>query len=263
MKFGALKIIPIDLLPAYKAAIPKDLRKRFKALRESPLSTRAFSFYTSISAIASSRIEGEPMEVDSYVKHRMLKIAYLPDLVQKPNDLYKAYQYAQTHPLNRKNFLQSHKLLGIHLLPRKSLGALRKTEMVVVEHQTHRIQYEAAPAGQVPILFDLLWGDIKKLVKMELTMTEAFFMAASIHLIFVNIHPFEDGNGRVGRLLEKWFLSEKLGQQAWYLQSEYHYYQKVDQYYKNLNRMGIFYQDLDYSKSLPFLLILPASSKLK
>lgn len=31
------------------------------------------------------------MEVDSYVKHKMQDIEYLPELVQKPNDLYGAY----------------------------------------------------------------------------------------------------------------------------------------------------------------------------
>jgi hypothetical protein len=37
------------------------------------------------------------------------------------------------------------------------------------------------------------------------------------------------------------------------------YYQKVNSYYKNLNRLGIFYEQLDYTKALPFLLMLPAS----
>jgi hypothetical protein len=59
--------------------------------------------------------------------------------------------------------------------------------------------------------------------------------------------------------LEKWFLAEKLGPKAWYLQSELYYYHNVNRYYKNLNRRGLFHADLDYSRSLPFLLMLPAA----
>ncbi|MBL0098191.1 MAG: Fic family protein [Bacteroidetes bacterium] len=32
-----------------------------------------------------------------------------------------------------------------------------------------------------------------------------------IHLVFVKIHPLNDGNGRSARLIEKWFLAQKLG----------------------------------------------------
>jgi Fic family protein len=76
-------------------------------------------------------------------------------------------------------------------------------------------------------------------------------------MVFVNIHPFEDGNGRAARLLEKWFIAQMLGKKAWYLQSELYYYSNVNDYYKNLNRLGLFYDELDYSQALPFCLCFP------
>ncbi len=259
MKNYELQIIPTNLLEEYLKQVPKQLQEKFDALKDAEISTDTFSFYTSVSAMASSKIEGEQMEIDSYVKHKMLNIEYQPDLVQKPNDLYSAYLFAQKNELTQSNFLKSHTLIANHLLPKSKQGVCRTGNMVVMEHKTGRIQYEAAPANQVKQLFDVLWQDIEKLKKQKLTHQEVFYFASYIHIVFVNIHPFEDGNGRAGRLLEKWFVAEKLGTRAWYVQSELNYYTHINDYYKNLNRLGMIYEQLDYAQALPFLLMLPNS----
>ncbi|MCO5260128.1 MAG: Fic family protein [Crocinitomicaceae bacterium] len=252
-----LQIIPTDLLPTYLEQIPTKLQLNFDALKEAEISTDTFSFYTSVSAMASSKIEGESMEVDSYIKYKMLNIESLQDLVEKPNDLYNAYLFAQKNELNEQNFLEAHKILSAHLLESNKRGVCRTGNMVVMEHNTYRIQYEAAMGDKVKSLFAKLWKDIEQLKNEKLSIEETFFYASFIHLVFVNIHPFEDGNGRAGRLLEKWFLAQLLGEKAWYLQSELYYYQNINNYYKNLNKLGIFYDQLNYAEALPFLLMLP------
>ena len=42
----------------------------------------------------------------------------------------------------------------------------------------------------------------------------ALTRAGSVHLYFVSIHPFEDGNGRIGRGLAEKSLAQTLGQPA-------------------------------------------------
>jgi hypothetical protein len=39
--------------------------------------------------------------------------------------------------------------------------------------------------------------------------------------------------------------------------SENYYYQNLQTYYNNLARTGLFYDELEYEKGLPFLLMLP------
>ncbi|AOW10643.1 Fic family protein [Flavobacterium gilvum] len=248
------------LLKEYKNATTDiDFLDAFNQLKESEMTTETFNFYTSVASIASAKIEGEILEIDSYLKHKMLAIDYNKDLVEKPNDLYQAYLFAQANSLTATNFCRSHSLLSKHLLAESKQGICRTANMVVMEHKTFRIQYEAAPGNQIAELFDFFWIEIEELKKRDLTIQEVFFFASMIHLVFVNIHPFEDGNGRAARLLEKWFISEKLGNKAWFIQSELNYYNSVDAYYKNLNKLGIFYEQLDYTKALPFLLMLPKS----
>ena len=203
------------------------------------------------------------MEIDSYLKHKMQDIEYLPELVEKPNDLFQAYLFAKENKLTGKNFLQSHVLLSKHLLPEKWRGVYRKNEMLIMEQQTGRIQFEAAPFSMVETEMEKLWDDIAELLKKKLTNEEIFYYASFIHIAFVNIHPFNDGNGRAGRLLEKWFLSQMLGETAWYIQSEKYYYHHVNDYYKNLNRLGMFYEKLDYANGDKFLQMLPNAINYK
>ena len=242
---------------AYKKSLKADINAALEAATKIELDAQIFKFYTSVAVISSSKIEGEQMEVDSYVKHKMQGIEYLPELVEKPNDLYRAYLFARENKLNTAAFLKSHAIISEHLLPLKWRGAFRQNEMVVMQHQTGRIQYEAAPYGIIEKEMKALWHDIGFLLEQKLDVEEVFYYASFIHLGLVNIHPFNDGNGRAARLLEKWFLSEKLGERAWYIQSEKYYYQHVNNYYKNLARVGMFYEKLDYAKADLFMEMLP------
>jgi Fic family protein len=71
-----------------------------------------------------------------------------------------------------------------------------------------------------------------------------------------------DGNGRAGRLLEKWFLAEKLGENAWSIQSERYYAKNKKEYYQKIH-IGYNYYALNVNRCVPFLLMLPASLFVK
>lgn len=253
-----LKIIPVVLVEQYNLQVNKDLSSLFDNLKDAEISTDSFSFYTSVSSVFSSKIEGEEIELDSYVKHKKFGIEFLPDYTRKIDDLYNAYTFAKTNVLNKENIEGAHKLLSKHIVAIHQQGKIR-TQNMYVSTPDGKIEYVAVSPFGVKGEMEKLYSDIKILLQQTLTTNEIFFFAAMIHLVFVKIHPWNDGNGRSARLLEKWFLAQKLGNKAWFVQSEKNYYQHHQLYYKNIRVLGMEYPELDYSKALPFLLMLPDS----
>jgi Fic family protein len=106
----------------------------------------------------------------------------------------------------------------------------------------------------------LFFEDIYKLKSQKLTEAEVFYFASLIHLKFAHIHPFMDGNGRVARLIEKWFITEKLAYKFWKLPSEQYYKEHQQEYYNALN-LGVNYYELNYDKCIDFLKLLPNALK--
>jgi Fic family protein len=252
-----LKILPIELLSEYSDSFPVGFATDFEKLEESSLSADTFSFYTSVSAVFSSKIEGEQIDLDSFIKHKISGAIFLPDHTQKIDDLYDAYLFAQSTRLNAKAIKRVHILLTKHILQKTQRGKVRTDNMFVITTDG-KIEYVACLPAQVESELKKLYQDIELLIHTELSMAESFFFASLIHLVFVKIHPFYDGNGRAARLLEKWFLAEKLGAKTWFLQSEKHYYDEHDIYYKNIRLLGLEYDQLDYSNAMPFLKMLPS-----
>ncbi|MES2108624.1 MAG: Fic family protein [Bacteroidota bacterium] len=254
----SLKVIPHQLFPEYQERLSKTLSIDFESLSDAEISTGTFSFYTSVASVFSSKIEGEDIDLDSYVKHKKFGIAFLPDYTRKIDDLYSAYLFAQGNELTVDNILHAHRLLSQHIVARHYQGKLR-TQNMYVSTPDGRIEYVAASPFIVGEEMEKLYADIDLLCHQEMDLQEVFFFASLIHLVFVKIHPFNDGNGRTARLLEKWFLAQKLGEKAWFIQSEKNSYQQHQGYYNNLRILGLEYPELDYRKALPFLLMLPAS----
>ena len=124
-----------------------------------------------------------------------------------------------------------------------------------------RIEYNACSPEEIEHELVAFFEKAAELRRADLSALEVFFYAAQIHLVFVKIHPLPDGNGRTGLLLEKWFLIEKLGQDAASVELERNYFKNRDAYYQNLRVLGLEYQDLDFSKALPFFLMAVNSLK--
>ena len=247
-----LEIVSNNLLQNYEDRVDFNPTKRLSIKSKEKIPFDYFEFYTSVSSVYSSKIEGENIEADSYLKHKFLKVKFESDYTKKADDLFEAYEFSQNKKLNRKNVLKAHSILSQHLLAAHQRGIIRVNPMFVL-NEKDRIEYVACEPNKVKTEWNKLFKDIKKLRKADLNMVETFYYAAFIHLVFLKIHPLQDGNGRTARLIEKWFLREKLGQEALSIELEKNYYSNKSKYYENIRKIGIDYEHLDYTKALNFL----------
>jgi len=255
-----LKFIQTQHLDKYIEKQPITLLKHFNKIKKIN-SSEKFDFYISGSAVYSSMIEGNRIDFDSYLKYSSSGMNNSGKSFTEIEDLKQAYNFAHTHKLTLSNLLKAHKLLSKTIISEKKYKGTIRDKEVYIFSEGKKI-FTGASKDIVNQEMEKLFEDIEILLKRDLTTSEIFYFASMLHLIFVQIHPFADGNGRTSRLIEKWFLAQKLGVNAWFVQSERLYQKRIKSYYKNVH-IGNDYQNINYDYCIPFLLMLPMALRLK
>ncbi len=256
-----LKLLNNEFLTSYKIQILFNIDVAFKQILENTESVEDvenFKFYLASAAVHSSNIEGNTMSFDTYLKATEFNLHLKTKEIREIKDLIKAYQFARENEITLQNVLKAHEIFTASILLKKERGKIRKARVGV--RSEGKLIYLAIEPEFVKKELEKLFADINILLSSDLSMEEVFYYAAYIHLVFVKIHPFIDGNGRTTRLLEKWFLSKKLGEKAWFITSEKNYWDNRPTYYKNI-QLGVNYYEVKYEKCVPFLLMLPNSLK--
>ncbi len=253
-----MKLIHSEYFEQYRNQLNFNIEEAFTQLLNKPQSVDDFKFYLANSAVHSSNIEGNTVSFDTYLKATEYNLHLKTKEIKEIEELIKAYQFAQENDLTLQNILKAHEIITTSILLKKERGKIRKVKVGV--RSEGRLTYLAIEPEFVKEELEKLFEDIDFLLASKLSIEEAFYYAAFIHLVFVNIHPFVDGNGRATRLIEKWFLAKILGDKAWFITSEKNYWDNRPAYYKNL-QLGINYYEVKYEKSIPFLIMLPNALK--
>ena len=220
-----------------------------------------FDYLTKASAVYSSNIEGNSVDLNSFMNYELSKEIFKPGKeIEEIENLVKAYLFAQQNELNERNFLTCHKILSETLLIKSKRGKYRDEQVGVFGKSG--LTYLAIEPEFVKAKMQELFSDISILLQEPLSVSEVFYFASLLHMIFVHIHPFRDGNGRAARLLEKWFITAKLGKNYWKIPSEEYYNHNQEMYYQTLN-LGVNYYELNYDNCLNFLLLLPECLRIR
>jgi Fic family protein len=173
-------------------------------------------------AIKTSEIEGEyPSRKDVLSSIRKnLGLVYNTENIKDKSaaglgelmiDVRKTFK----EPLTEEKLFAWHKmLLGENQQIEIGKWRTHKEPMQVISGASgkEKVHYEAPPSAQVPQemkLFIEWFNDTAPSGKLEIK--KAPVRSAIAHLYFETIHPFEDGNGRIGRAIAEKALSQTIG----------------------------------------------------
>jgi len=198
--------------------------------------------------LRTSEIEGEIFDLktvrSSAARHLGIKIGALAPADRFVDGVVEMALDAVTHfdqPLTKQRLFNWHRLL----FPTDRSNSMKivvgtwrddaQGPMQVVSGALgrERVHYEAPPAERVE-------KEMKQFLKWinEATAIDPFLMAARAHFWFVTIHPFEDGNGRIGRAISDMILARSD-------QSSHRYYSLSAQIQRERRN---YYQQLEFAQ---------------
>ncbi|KKP29131.1 MAG: Filamentation induced by cAMP protein Fic [Parcubacteria group bacterium GW2011_GWA2_31_28] len=202
-------------------------------IKISHLSEEQWQVFSELFTYNTNAIEGS--ELNSVEVKEVLEEDKWPKEKSK-QDIAEAYgvDNAITFIRNTKEEISIDLTKEIHRIVFKNsksfAGQFRKLgEEVVVRNRLGEIMHEGAPQSRVLFLLKELveWYNINK------NKYPALILAAVVHNQFENIHPFRDGNGRVGRiLLNNILLKNGLPPISIDLKNRSEYYQSLQAYQK-------------------------------
>lgn len=149
------------------------------------------------SSLYSARIEGNPAEygnIENVDKLHKLEIF----------NLLSAYNHVYTSRIQKH--LTTKLIKNLHSLTMKNISTMAgsyRGESWAIFNKTGSVIYLPPAHFKVPALMDDLISVYKK------TKQHLFIKAAIVQFLFEKIHPFADGNGRVGRLISAYILQSE------------------------------------------------------
>jgi Fic family protein len=172
-------------------------------------------------ALQTSAIEGEILDRESVQSSLRKQFGLQTDdrhvtpaergISEMMVDLYRTFN----QPLDSETLYRWHRMLMEGRKDVRDIGCFRTHEepMQVISGRLDciTVYFEAPPSAVVQKEMDRFNEWFNRTAPGGNTLLPAIIRAGIAHLYFVTVHPFEDGNGRVGRAIAEKALAQTLG----------------------------------------------------
>ncbi len=173
-------------------------------------------------ALKTSQIEGEMLNRDSLQSSLRKQFGLGTDNQHIPQqergitemmvDLYQGF----ANPLSEASLFAWHKMVMVGERRVETIGAYRthSDPMQVISGSIGKpkVHFEAPPSRDVPAEMERFINWFNRTSPGGRQPLSPLIRCGMAHLFFESIHPFEDGNGRIGRALCEKVLAQSLGQ---------------------------------------------------
>lgn len=172
-------------------------------------------------AVTSSEIEGEVLDRDSVQSSIRCQLGLQADAPQASPaergmaEMMVALYRTADQPLDEDTLSSWHATLMQGRSDLQRVGVYRthaEAMQVASGNPDHpRVHFEAPPSARVPEEMDAFFAWFNRTAPTGPEPLPALTRAGVAHLYFETIHPFEDGNGRIGRAISEKALAQGLG----------------------------------------------------
>jgi len=198
--------------------------------------------YVRKEAVMSSQIEGTQSSLSDLMLYEMEAIPGVPiDDVQEVSCYVSALNLGiqrirEENPITFRLVTELHQALmtsgrGINRCP----GEFRKSQVWIGGHRPDEATFVPTPANEIANC----WAELERFINDVPDSTDPLIKAALSHVQFETIHPFMDGNGRIGRLLIPLILVEAkvISEPLLYLSVFFKKHRQT--YYERLNQIRL------------------------
>lgn len=174
----------------------------------------------STEALTTSEIEGEILDRDSVQSSIRRQLGLASDnrrvgpseqgISEVMVDLYRHYD----NPLDHETLFAWHRMVTSGRSDLRDIGRYRthSEPMQVVSGKVYepKVHFQAPPSNAVPKEMDRFIAWFNRTAPGRSEPLPALTRAGVSHIFFESIHPFEDGNGRIGRAIAEKVLAQSL-----------------------------------------------------